>query len=300
MDRKKAAGGQTPKPSRRTPVQAPGGGNFNWMPVAIGAAVIAIVALVAYLIFQASGDGGENLSASDKAEQDASSSLPGVFYPSQGRGHFNQGYPRDGGPLPFCPGVESSDQGTPVGGESGSATAQPTQTVRPTSTPRAGETPDAEQTPNTTPTVPADCYSSNPPSSGQHIEVLGNIEISDGIILPRIPPDPNVYPEDVIIPREAIPHILEHSGVFLGYNCEEGDQACADVVQQLTDLVNDRIDNFDDRVVMGNDPDLPEGTIGVVSWTRALNMTVDEFDIDAVEKFISTHSCRFDPEGFCG
>ena len=71
------------------------------------------------------------------------------------------------------------------------------------------------------------------------------------------------------------------------------------LISQLEDLVNDRIDNHDDRVVMANDPDLPVGTIGMSSWTRVLNMSVEDYDEDVVEDFIGTHSCRFDPEGFC-
>jgi hypothetical protein len=50
---------------------------------------------------------------------------------------------------------------------------------------------------------------------------------------------------------------------------------------------------------MANDPDLPVGTIGLSSWTRVLNMKASDYDEDAVEDFIGTHSCRFDPEGFC-
>lgn len=267
------------------------------MPVAAGAGAIAIVALVVYLIFSSVTDKG-GVSASEKAERDDSSSLPGTFEPSQGRGHFSYAFSRDRTPTPFCEGVEHSetaDASTTATSESGTPASSPT--------PRATSTPDnASPLPThagATAAVPTDCYDSNPPSSGEHLNVQANVEVGDGIILPRIPPDPNVYPPDVIVPREAIPHILEHAGVFVGYNCAEGDQACADVVKELTDLVNDRIDNHDDRVVMSNDPDLPVGTIGMSAWTRVLNMTVQDFDKDEAKDFIAAHSCRFDPEGFC-
>jgi hypothetical protein len=285
LDRKKAGRGST-EASRRTPVKVSGSGGVPWLPVAIAGGVLAVVALIAYLIFQSVSDSGEGLSASAKAEQDDSASLPGAYMPSQGRGHFTYAYSPDRPPTPFCDGVQTSDTARDTEGE-------------PTPTPDA----DATALPtHGAATASADftCYNSNPPSSGEHLNVQANVEVAEGIILPRIPPDPNVYPADVIIPREAIPHILEHAGVFVGYHCADGDQACQDVVSRLTDLVNDRIDNHDDRVVMGNDPDLPEGTIGASSWTRVLNMTVAEYDENAVEDFIATHECRFDPEGFCG
>jgi hypothetical protein len=64
-------------------------------------------------------------------------------------------------------------------------------------------------------------------------------------------------------------------------------------------LANDRIDNHDDRVAMSKNLDLPVGTMAVASWTRVLNFAYADYDEDAVRDFISTHSCRFDPEGFC-
>jgi hypothetical protein len=297
MDRKSARG-NAPAPSRRTPVKAPSGGQFPWMPVGIAVGAIAVIGLFVYLIFQSATDSGGGLNASQKAEQDSSASLPGTFVPSQGRGHFDFAYSQERPPTPFCAGVESSDRAKEVSqGATGTGTA--TGATTPQSTPTPDNSTPLPTHEGATAAVPTDCYNSNPPSSGEHLNVQGNVEIADGIILPRIPPDPNVYPPDVFIPREAIPHILEHAGVFVGYNCADGDQQCQDVVAKLTDLVNDRIDNHDDRVVMANDPDLPVGTIGLSAWTRVLNMKASDYDENAVEDFIGTHACRFDPEGFC-
>jgi hypothetical protein len=128
--------------------------------------------------------------------------------------------------------------------------------------------------------------------------VQRNVDIGGGAVI-NIPPDPDVYPHDIEIPRDAIAHTLEHAGVFLGWNCEDGDQACMDVVTEIEDLVNDRIDNNDNRVVMSKSLDLPVGTMAVASWTRVLNFAYGDYDEDAVRDFIGTHSCRFDPEGFC-
>jgi hypothetical protein len=129
--------------------------------------------------------------------------------------------------------------------------------------------------------------------------VLSNVDLGNGVILPRIPPDRAVYDPDIDMPRDAIPHILEHAGVFVGWHCAQDDTACDDTVAQLTDLVNDRLDNHDDRVVMARNTDLPVGTIGISSWTRVMNFPHEEYNEDEVRDFIGTHSCRFDPEGFC-
>jgi hypothetical protein len=263
-----------------------------------------VVGLIAYLIIQSSSGGGDSLSADARAEQDDSPQLPGVFFPSQGRGHF------EGGLIghvttPFCDDVERSaiaDERSGIAfGETPSDTQQATNT--PTSTPTATATPtvDADttpETPDTTPTVPTDCHNSNPPSSGRHLGVQRNIDIGGGAVI-NIPPDPDVYPHDVEIPRDAIAHALEHAGVFVGWHCADGDQPCMDTVQEVEDLVNSRIDNNDNRVIMSIYRDLPEGTIAVASWTRVLSVPYADYDKAAFTDFISTHSCRFDPEGFC-
>jgi hypothetical protein len=296
--------------SRRTPKKVNTDSGLPVLPLVIGGGVVLLVALLGYLIYQANS-GSDELSADQQAEQDDSPDLPGVFHPSQGRGHF------EGGLLghqmtAFCEGVERSEladerSGVPFG-ETPSDAATSTQeppTNTPTSTPSSTPTPAStgtsaggSTTPNTTPTVPTDCYNSNPPSSGRHLGVQRNVDIGGGLVV-NIPPDPDVYPHDVEIPRDAIPHILEHAGVYVGWNCAEGDQACLDTVQQVEDLVNQRIDNNDDRVVMSIYKDLPEGTIGLASWTRTMVFPYAEYVEDAVADFVGTHSCRFDPEGFC-
>ena len=55
------------------------------------------------------------------------------------------------------------------------------------------------------------------------------------------------------------------------------------------------------RVVLEVGNDLPEGAFGLSSWTRVLDFPYTEWDQQKalVDKFISTNSCRFDPEGFC-
>ncbi len=303
-DEKKATGAGTPPPSRRTPQKVKTGSGFPTVPVAIVGGVVLIIALLAYLIIQA-GDNSTELSADQKAERDDSPDLPGVFFPSQGRTHFEGGLIGHV-TVPFCEGVEASEladerSGVPFGETPSSETQTATNTPTSTSTPSPSPTTAAGTTPsppNTTPTVQTGCHASNPPTSGNHLGVQRGVDIGNGAII-NIPPDPDVYPHDVEIPRDAIAHSLEHAGVYIGWNCAEGDQACLDVVQEAEDLANSRIDNNDNRVIMSINLDMPVGTIAVASWTRLLSVPYTEYDENAFTDFISTHSCRFDPEGFC-
>jgi hypothetical protein len=326
MDRKQGArgpggsGASGAPPSRRTPVKVAGGSSFPSMPLAIAGGIVLVAALIGYLIWQ-SNQTTDAKTAYEKAAADQSASLPGTYVADQGRGHYSGGL--NGSIVkPFCDGVPQSDlakersgkpyaplgttpvsgtpepAGTPAPGSTSTPTDVPhgptlTPTVQVTGSPG---TPDV----NATPTIPTDCHLSNPPSSGQHLNVQRNIDVGGGNII-NIPADPDVYPDDIELPRESIAHILEHAGVFVGWNCADGDSACMDVVQQVKDVVNDRIDNHDNRVVMAHDLDLPQGTIGLSAWTRVLDVPTTEYDAQKgkIEDFIATHSCRYDPEGFC-
>jgi hypothetical protein len=266
--------------------------------------VVLLVALIAYLIVQSSSDEG-GLADWEIAQADDSPDLPGVYFPPQGRGHFNYTYSPGRTPRPYCPEVRHADdvdtEVTPSGTTTAAATTSPaaTATPEPSATPQSSASPESgSASPQATETPRADCYNSNPPSSGQHLGVQRQVDLGNGAII-NIPGDAEVYPPDVIFPREAIAHFLEHAGVFVGYHCEDGDQACLDVVSDLEGLVNDRIDNHNDRVQLANDPDLPVGEIGVAAWTRVMNFPYADYDEDAVEDFIGTHSCRFDPENIC-
>ncbi len=235
-------------------------------PVIVAAAVVVAVVLS----MTGRGDDSPNPSPTPDPETDASG-LPGTFVPTQGRGHFNRTYRPDLTPTPFCAGVATSAQPG-----SSTAAAPTTQSGKPNS-----------------------CYASNPPTSGWHLGNQRNVEVAPGARI-NIPPDPDVYPSDIEIPREAIPHILEHAGVFVGYNCDGSDPACEEVVEEeVARIVNDRIDNHNDRVVMARDSDLPLNTLGLASWTRVDTFAYAEFTEDRVVSFIDVHSCRFDPEGFC-
>lgn len=215
------------------------------------------------VVVVACGGGGDGT----PPDEDPDPNLPGTFVPAQERGHFNRTFNPDREPLPFCDGVATAD-------ETGASSVS-------IATPLAGEQ--------------NDCYSSNPPSSGWHLGVQRNVEVAPGAAI-NIPPDPDVYPADIEIPREAIPHIQEHAGVFVGYRCSS--DACEQVVETLRTAVRLQLD-AGKRVVMAPDSDLEDETIALASWTRIDKFLADDFSEGRVRAFIETHSCRFDPEGFC-
>jgi hypothetical protein len=269
-------------PARNAP-RARRFGRFGWItsPFLLGAVGAAIVALlVGYLITQASAS-SDGHSSGDHAALNDSPDLPGTFVPAQGGSHLGYSFTMSHTPVPYCEGVEWSGAGS---------TPEPTQTPTNTATPAATVT--------GTPTVREDCYLTNPPSSGPMLGGQRAADVGNGVRM-TLPPDPDVYPRDVDIPREGITHTLEHAGVFVAYNCAQDDQACWDVVSDLEDLVNKRIDNYDNRVVMGYFSDLPQGQIGLSAWTRVDRFPYQEYDRKRAEQFIAAHSCRYDEEGIC-
>lgn len=137
------------------------------------------------------------------------------------------------------------------------------------------------------------CYGSKPPSSGLHLPVQQNVRLDGGVRI-DLPPSPGVY--NFEFPREAIPHIQEHAGVFIGYNCVT--DACLDAVADATLVVQQEL-SLQARVVFAPFSDLDEDTFGVASWTRVDVFGAGAYSDERVRSFIKAHSCRFDPENFC-
>jgi hypothetical protein len=141
--------------------------------------------------------------------------------------------------------------------------------------------------------APSDsCYASNPPTSGLHLPVQRNITLADGNSI-DVPPNRGIY--EFAIPREAIPHIEEHAGVYVGYNCDRG---CGEALGEAKAIVTQEL-SLGARVVMSPDPDLDDGTIAAVSWTRIDSFAASDYSDARLRSFIKAHNCRFDPEGFC-
>src|SRR5438477_6767282 len=174
--------------TRRTPVRAAGGRQIPWLPIGIAGGVVAVVALLAYLILQSGS--GTNTNGAVKAAADESSSIPGTFVPDQGRGHLSGGYTPGRPPMPFCPGVARSASADAAPSTTpGASTTPATSTPVPSSTPTTNPT-QGNSTPNGTPTVPTDCRLANPPTSGKHLNVQQNVDVGGGNRI-KIPPEPD-------------------------------------------------------------------------------------------------------------
>jgi hypothetical protein len=137
------------------------------------------------------------------------------------------------------------------------------------------------------------CYASNPPTSGLHLPVQGTVQLPDGGRM-KLPPDPGVY--DTPVPREAIPHIEEHGGVYAGYNCASSE--CESAAAALRTVVEQQ-NALGWRVVLSPDPDLPSDTLALAAWTRVDSFAAEDYSDERATRFIRAHSCRFDPEQFC-
>ena len=261
-----------------------------WRMLSIAGGVVGMVVLLVYLMIQSSSGPGETSDVPEAAVDD-SPDIAGTYAPFLGVQHLEQQLDVSYTPIvPYCEGVERS-------GLREAATLDGTQQAS-TPTPQASATSGGTARAGITPTPDASCYNSNPPTSGRHFGVQRNKEVAPGTFT-NIPPEPDVYPPDIDAPREVVAHVAEHAGIFVGYNCPDGDQACLDVVAELEDIVNNRIDNHDNRVTMMYFSDLPEGQIGLASITRWDRFDYTEFNEDRVEDFISDNACRYDTEGFC-
>ena len=137
------------------------------------------------------------------------------------------------------------------------------------------------------------CYASLPPTSGLHLGVQARAVLDGGNEV-RLPPPPGIY--DFEIPREAVPHIQEHAGVFIGYHCQRDE--CDIAVSELQGLVEEQL-ALGAQLIMSPFLDLDANTIALASWTRIDSFSSDEYDDERARRFIEAHSCRFDPEGFC-
>lgn len=123
------------------------------------------------------------------------------------------------------------------------------------------------------------CSTSNPPTSGPHSGTAARW---------------GIYEESNAVPKENFVHNMEHAGVVVTYKCSD----CADVVDQLQDIVQGYLE--DGRLVVmtpydGMDED---DTVALLAWSRMDKFPVSEFDADRVRRFIETHERRFNPEGF--
>jgi hypothetical protein len=121
----------------------------------------------------------------------------------------------------------------------------------------------------------AECYTSNPPTSGPHASSPAQFKVLENPA-----------------PKENLLHSMEHGAVVVWYNTQ--DQT---VIDRLTDIVNDELDRRR-LLVMSEYTEMEPDTIALTAWSRLDKFPVSELDRDRVEDFIEAHNKRFNPEGF--
>jgi hypothetical protein len=240
-------------PSRRNRTAQPPtkkGGLLSSLSLPVLAAILGGVVLVGYLIYAVTNSGETSTPDWIEAQLDASTKLPGQYVPPQPGpdGKFGTSDDRqhisNGTVIPLCSAeVMAADQ----------AVTDPYQ-ERP---------------------AVANCYNSNPPTSGNHAESPMAITILQNPA-----------------PKENLVHSMEHGAVVVWYNTS--DQA---VIDQLKSVVQSELDRKR-MVVMSQYSGMEADTIALTGWTRLDKFSTNDFDSKRVRDFIEEHQRRFNPENF--
>lgn len=122
-------------------------------------------------------------------------------------------------------------------------------------------------------------YFSNPPTSGWHYDSVPA-------------PSSEAYTEPLA--PEALPHFMEHGGVWVLYRPDVGDE----VKQQLKAIVDKYLARKKPVALAPYPPagyPQPEHPINVIAWQYLLGL--DTVDRKKIEDFIERHACRYTPEG---
>jgi hypothetical protein len=242
--------GGSPRPYRqrasRTPVKVGGGGGINWSIYGGALAVAVIAGIIIYAFVQSTAVSSDSTPDFIKAILDDSPKLPGQYIAP---------HPGADGELcttAACLGTADDRQHFGNG------------VVRPICT---QEQIAANQI--------AECYTSNPPTSGPHASSPAQFKILENPA-----------------PKENLLHSMEHGAVVVWYNTD--DQA---VINQLTDWVNEEIDRRR-LLVMTKYTEMEPNTIALTAWTRLDKFPVSDLTKKRVVDFIEAHNKRFNPEGF--
>ncbi|HEY7269173.1 MAG TPA: DUF3105 domain-containing protein [Dehalococcoidia bacterium] len=236
--------GAAPKPYRqrsgasRTPVKVGGAGGFNWTLLLGAAGAFLVVAIIVYAVIQSTSKGSTTPDYI-KAELDDSTSLPGQYIkPNPGPDGV---FPSSDDRLHFADGTKwpFCTQNQIDSGDVGS------------------------------------CYTSNPPTSGQHAVNPGGFQIYENPL-----------------PKENALHSMEHGGVVIWYNTD--DQS---IIDQIKQIYKDE-SNRKKLVVVTKYTEMEPNTIAVTAWTRLDKFSVSDFNRKRIVDFIEAHSKRFNPEGF--
>lgn len=94
-------------------------------------------------------------------------------------------------------------------------------------------------------------------------------------------------------PPETLLHNMEHGGLVVWYNTDT-----QGVIDELKEIVLERVTTGDQLLVMTPYPNMEEEHIAITGWSRVDKFPVEEYTRERVEEFIDTHERRFNPEGF--
>jgi hypothetical protein len=238
--------GAVPRPYRqrssknsRTPVKVCGASTFNTTLLLGGAVVFLIIAIIAYVVI-ASTSSSDSTPGYLKAELDDSTSLPGQYIKPN---------PGPDGVFPSADDRQHFAQGVKFPFCSDDQIAK-------------GDV--------------GQCYTSNPPTSGQHASNPGGFQIYENPL-----------------PKENALHSMEHGGVVIWYNTDD-----KQIIDQLAQIQKDETARHK-LVVMTPYPEMEPNTVAVTAWTRLDKFPAgDPTTKKRVVDFIEAHSKRFNPEGF--
>jgi hypothetical protein len=238
---------------RRQAARRPGGGGINLVPVLIFIGVLAIAAVLVYAVASANNQNNEPPGWLT-AQLDDSVNLPGVYYK-----------PHPGFDGVFTPTVQGNDDRLHVA--TGVDIPVCTDDLIAADVAVADLYADRSDI--------ADCYHSNPPTSGPHADQPAQFKVWENEA-----------------PKENLVHSMEHGAVIIWYNTD--DQA---VIDQLAEITNAQLDRRR-LLVMSRYSGMEPDTIALTAWTRLDKFSVSEFSEERVMDFIDTHQRRFNPEGF--
>ncbi len=127
-----------------------------------------------------------------------------------------------------------------------------------------------------------DSYNSNPPTTGPHAPAAAEFRV-----------------HDTPLPKEVLPHNLEHGGVVILYDCSAGeapldDAGCQELRDQLAAITETLLS--DGKLILMAPYSGMERTIALTAW-RTLD-AFDQFDEQRVQAFIDSFERKFNPEGF--
>jgi hypothetical protein len=242
--------------------------------------VIAVVGVIAYLVWQSGNPGSDDLAPAKRAEADSSADIPGqwIDLPAIYGGPYGKTAGHDSVSHDYTSDCGTTSSATATAEETPAATT-PGITATAATTPgaTAQATPEGEEVCNT-----------NPPVGGPHwFGTCGEDPTNAPAFCGPAPWGIFLEPWD----PESVVHNMEHGGVVIWYNTSD-----QDIIDELDGYVRPLLKDGDLLVMMPY-PDMEDETIAVTSWSRIDKFPVSEYNLDRVKTFVEKNERRFNPEG---